>query len=103
MSHPVIDEMRTDPNAAPIRSRVTRESAQAVLKIGGEVSPVVVRERVAFRHALVDGRVAQEFEPGGLAAAEIVALFDTLSCKRVDVLSSKSDSVKASKRAGGLA
>ncbi len=96
-------EARVVLNAAPIRSRVTQESAQAVLKIGGEVSPVVVRERVAFRHALVDGRVAQEFEPGGLAAAEIVALFDTLPCKHVDVLSSKRDSMKASKRAGGLA
>jgi chromosome partitioning protein len=96
-------EARVVLNAAPIRSRVTQESAQAVRKIGGEVSSVVVRERVAFRHALVDGRVAQEFEPGGPAAAEIVALFDTLPCQRVDTTPGQREILKASKRAGGFA
>jgi chromosome partitioning protein len=96
-------EARVVLNAAPIRSRVTQESAHAVRKIGGEVSSVVIRERVAFRHALVDGRVAQEFEPNGPAAAEIVALFDTLSCKHGDALPRMRESAQTSKRAKGFA
>jgi chromosome partitioning protein len=62
-------------NAAPIRSRVVQESIEAVTKLGGDVSPVIIRERVALRHSLVDGRVAREFEPGGTAAAEVTALY----------------------------
>jgi chromosome partitioning protein len=65
-------------NAAPIRSRVVSEAIEAVNKLGGVVCPAIVRERVAFRHALVDGRIAQEYEPGGPAAQEIVALFDAV-------------------------
>jgi chromosome partitioning protein len=63
-------------NAAPVRSRVSAEARTAIEGAGGGVCPVVVHERVAFRHALVDGRVASEYEPGGTAAAEITALYD---------------------------
>jgi chromosome partitioning protein len=71
-------------NAAPIRSRVVDEAAATVAKIGGDVSVAIVRERVAFRHSLVDGRVAREFEAGGAAANEITALYmDT--CKRANI------------------
>jgi chromosome partitioning protein len=61
-------------NAAPIRSRVIQDTIDTIKKLGGEVCPVTIRERVAFRHAMVDGRVAREFEPEGAAAAEIAAL-----------------------------
>jgi hypothetical protein len=44
----------------------------------------VVRQRVAFQHCLIDGRVAAEFEPGGLAAEEISDL-----CKRVGLFDRK--------------
>jgi chromosome partitioning protein len=70
-------------NAAPIRSRVVQEAAEAVAKLGGEVLPLVIRERVALRHSLVDGRVAREFEPGGAAAAEVTALY-AQTCKRAN-------------------
>ena len=70
-------------NAAPIRSRVVQEAAEAVVKLGGEVLPLVIRERVALRHSLVDGRVAREFEPGGAAATEVTALY-LQTCKRVN-------------------
>jgi chromosome partitioning protein len=70
-------------NAAPIRSRVVQEAAEAVAKLGADVLPVIIRERVALRHSLVDGRVAREFEPGGPAAAEITALYMATS-KRVN-------------------
>jgi chromosome partitioning protein len=61
-------------NAAPIRSRVVDEARAEIVKGGGRVSSVVVRQRVAFQHCLIDGRVAAEFEPGGSAAQEISAL-----------------------------
>jgi chromosome partitioning protein len=61
-------------NAAPIRSRVVQDAIDTIKGLGGEVCPTIVRERVAFRHAMVDGRVAREFEPDGAAAAEIAAL-----------------------------
>jgi chromosome partitioning protein len=70
-------------NAAPIRSRVVQESVEAVTRLGGEVLPIIIRERVALRHSLVDGRVAREFEPGGAAAAEITALYE-ITRKRVN-------------------
>lgn len=62
-------------NAAPIRSRVVDEATQAVLGHGGQVSDVVVRQRVAFQHCMIDGRTASEFEPGGAAAQEIIDLY----------------------------
>ncbi len=62
-------------NAAPIRSRVVQEAAEAVTKIGGDLFHTVIRERVALRHSLVDGRVAREFEPDGAAAQEVTALY----------------------------
>lgn len=65
-------------NAAPIRSKVVDEAAEAVREHGGAVSPVVVRQRVAFQHCLIDGRTAGEFEPGGAAAGEIVELLAAL-------------------------
>jgi chromosome partitioning protein len=62
-------------NAAPIRSRVVQEAAETVTTLGGDLATTIVRERVAFRYALLDGRVALEFEPNGAAAGEITALY----------------------------
>jgi chromosome partitioning protein len=61
-------------NAAPVRSKVVEEAMEAVAEKGGTVSPVIVRQRVAFQHCLIDGRTAAEFEPGGAAAHEIAEL-----------------------------
>jgi len=61
-------------NAAPIRSRVVQETTDAMTALGLLVCDTVIRERVALRHSLIDGRVAREFEPDGNAAAEITAL-----------------------------
>jgi chromosome partitioning protein len=71
-------------NAAPIRSRVVQEAAETVARLGGDLSAAIIRERVAFQHALVDGRVAREFEPGGAAASEVSALYME-TCKRVHI------------------
>lgn len=63
-------------NAAPIRSRVVDEAIAVIGREGGQVSPVIVRQRVAFQHCLTDGRTAAEFESGGAAAQEIANLHD---------------------------
>ena len=65
-------------NAAPVRSKVVDEAVDAVKERGGDVSPVIVRQRVAFQHCLIDGRTAGEFEPGGAAATEIAELLIAL-------------------------
>jgi chromosome partitioning protein len=65
-------------NAAPIRSRVTTEAEEAIAEKGAQISPVVIRQRVAFQHCMIDGRTAAEFEPGGAAAQEITQLLANL-------------------------
>jgi chromosome partitioning protein len=75
-------------NAAPIRSRVVEEAAATIAKIGGTQASTIIRERVAFRHSLIDGRVAREFEPGGAAAREITALY-VEACGRVNTLTTE--------------
>jgi chromosome partitioning protein len=66
-------------NAAPIRSRVVDEAAEAIAEKGGKVSPIIIRQRVAFQHCLIDGRTASEFEPDGAAARETARLLASLS------------------------
>jgi chromosome partitioning protein len=65
-------------NAAPIRSRVTKEAREAVDERGGKVCSVVIHQRVAFQHCMIDGRTAAEFEPGGAAADEVARLLADL-------------------------
>lgn len=69
-------------NAAPIRSRVVDEAAEVIREKGGAICPIVVRQRVAFQHCLIEGRTAAEFEPGGAAASEIASLLADL-CARI--------------------
>jgi chromosome partitioning protein len=65
-------------NAAPIRSRVVSEAAEAVTRAGVGVCPVIIHQRVALQHCLIDGRTAGEYEPGGAAAGEIACLYDAM-------------------------
>jgi chromosome partitioning protein len=90
-------------NAAPIRSKVVDQARAVVIGWGGEVCPVVIHERVAFRHALVDGRVVQEFEPDGAAAREIGALFSELLPGHVAMNAIGREDVKTLRHAGGFA
>jgi chromosome partitioning protein len=73
---------------APIRARVVSEAASTITGLGGTLAGSIIRERVAYRHALVDGRVAREFEPGGVAALEITHLFME-TCARVHTSSTE--------------
>jgi chromosome partitioning protein len=81
-------------NAAPIRSRVVEESAELIRGLGGTVCPIVVRERVAFRHGLLNGGTAQEYEPDGTATGEIRALLDEI-CKHPNMQTPKHGRVVA--------
>ena len=64
---------------APIRSRVVQEARGVIEAHGGVILDTIVHERVAFRHALVDGRVAGEYEADGQAAREIAALHNVIA------------------------
>ena len=83
-------------NAAPIRSRVVSEAVDAVADKGGTVSPVVIHQRVAFQHCLIDGRTAAEFEPDGAAASEISSLLvNILSSNPANTLAPRAEGKKA--------
>ena len=69
-------------NAAPIRSRVIAEAEEAIAEKGGKLCPVIVRQRVAFQHCMIDGRTAAEFEPNGAAAREISRLLAFLQSSK---------------------
>jgi chromosome partitioning protein len=71
---------------------VTTEAEEAIAEKGAQISLVVIRQRVAFQHCMIDGRTAAEFEPGGAAALEITQLL-------ADLKASKHANVKAVKPA----
>jgi chromosome partitioning protein len=71
-------------NAAPKGARVTADAAVA-LSQHGTVSPVTVHQRVTFRTAMIDGRVAHDLEPGSPAAEEVSSLWKYIA-DRMEVL-----------------
>jgi chromosome partitioning protein len=86
-------------NAAPVRSRAVKEAETAIRRDGGEVSSVVIRQRVAFQHGVIDGRTAAEFEPGGIAAQEVAALYiDVTTRLNDDMTENKHDKKTSSRR-----
>ena len=71
-------------NAVPPRSGIGREAAEGLEGQGAHVAPVMLSQRAAFAHGVIDGRTAQEFEPGGKAAEEVDRLYLWL-CGVVDM------------------
>ena len=71
-------------NAVPPRSAIGREAAEGLEGQGAQVAPVMLSQRAAFAHGVIDGRTAQEFEPGGKAAEEVDRLYLWL-CGVVDM------------------
>jgi chromosome partitioning protein len=65
-------------NAAPIRGSLIDEARQAIATYSVAVAPTVLHQRAAYSNAVIDGRTAGEYEPGGKAAGEIAALFGWL-------------------------
>lgn len=64
-------------NAAP-RGKLAEEAREALESQGITVLPPVLQNRVAYSHAVVDGRSVHEYEPEGKAAEEIDELFTCL-------------------------
>ena len=64
-------------NAAP-RGKLADEAREVLEEQGITVLPPVLQNRVAYSHAVVDGRSVHEYEPEGKAAEEIDELFACL-------------------------
>lgn len=64
---------------APRAARMRAEAVDALAPMGCLIAPVQLSHRAAFRDAPMSGQTAQEVEPGGAAAAEVVAVFAWIS------------------------
>jgi len=65
-------------NAAP-RGKLADEARAALERQGITVAVPVLHHRVAYSHAVIDGKSVHEYEPDGKAAAEIDTLFSCIS------------------------
>ena len=61
-------------NGCAHRGREADEAAEALGGLGAQVCPARIGQRVAFARSLLDGRAAQEVEPGGKAADDVHTL-----------------------------
>lgn len=59
----------------PPRSSMLIKAKKAVADFDVPIAPIHLNERVAFSYALIDSKVAQEFEPHGKAAQEARSLY----------------------------
>jgi chromosome partitioning protein len=72
-------------NGVPPRaSGLLEEVAAVVHSLELTLAPVCLVDRAAFRHAVVNGQSAQEYEPGGKAAAEVESLY-AWTCGQLDL------------------
>lgn len=67
-------------NVCP-RGRLAEDSREALRAQGFPVLDMMISQRVAFSHAVIDGRSVHEYEPEGAAAADIDALFSFIKDK----------------------
>jgi chromosome partitioning protein len=65
-------------NAAP-RGKLVDEARLALKEQGITVMDTVLHQRVAYSHAVIDGRSVHEYEPDGQATAEIEELYNTVT------------------------
>jgi chromosome partitioning protein len=72
-------------SCAPVRSALVGEASTDLEERGARLAPVVIHQRVAYSHAVIDGRTATEFEPDGKAAEEARELL-TWACGRVGLM-----------------
>lgn len=71
-------------NAVPPRGAIADDASEAVADYGLPVSPARLSHRAAFLHCLTTGQTAQEYEPDGKAADEVLQLYKW-TCKHVGV------------------
>lgn len=87
---PTFDVLRLTATPAAIvmnvcpRGRMAEETAELLREQGFPVLDVMVSSRVAFSHAVVDGRAVHEYEPEGKAAEEVSALYQIVR-ERIDL------------------
>lgn len=81
-------------NLAPIRSALTGEAIAGLEGQGARVAPVLLHQRVAYSHSVIDGRTALEYEPFGKAAAESRAL-TMWACSQVGLSARQHEGVAA--------
>jgi len=67
-------------NDASSRAKITYEAAIA-LSQHGTVAPVTVHHRTLFASSMIDGRTAQELEPNGQSATEILGLWEYINAR----------------------
>jgi chromosome partitioning protein len=83
-------------NAVSPRGGLADQAAEAIRSYGLEIAAARISQRAAFNHSLTAGQAAVEFEPDGVAAQEVRALY-RLVCKRVGIITrSKDDKEKKS-------
>lgn len=61
-------------NGAAPRAKITGEAAIA-LSQHGTVAPITLFQRTDFAASMIDGRTAQEIDPGGRSASEVMDLW----------------------------
>jgi chromosome partitioning protein len=66
-------------NAAGTRGRLAEEARAALARQGATVLETILHQRVAYSHAVIDGRSVHEYEPEGAAAAEIDDLYNQVT------------------------
>ena len=59
-------------NGCAHRGREADEAAEALGGLGAQVCPARIGQRVLFARSMLDGRAAQEVEPGGKAADDVL-------------------------------
>jgi chromosome partitioning protein len=59
----------------PMQGREVPDTEEAIRKMGAQVAPVRIHNRVAYSRSQQTGLTALEFEPDGKAAAEIRCLY----------------------------
>jgi chromosome partitioning protein len=63
----------------PQAASLISEIREAIAVHGLTLAPVIIHQRAAYAHSLIDGRVAMEFDPKGKAADEIPKLYQWLA------------------------
>lgn len=62
-------------NTVPARGGLRREAEEVLKGYGADLAPVTLGHRIAFIHALTDGKSVLEYEAYGKAAEEVSELF----------------------------
>ena len=72
-------------NAVPPRGAMADQAAEAIRPYGIDVAVTRISQRATFNHSLTAGQTAIEYEPDGVAAQEIRALYQ-LACKQAGII-----------------